>query len=41
MSEEYLTKILDEAIEEFEKNPETTPLEEFIEELRRDYNIDL
>lgn len=37
--ERYLTKILDEAIREFEKNPKTISLEEWREHMRRDYNI--
>ena len=37
--EKYLTKILDEAIEEFEKNPTTISLEEWHEHMRREYNI--
>lgn len=39
MSEEYLTKILDEAIEEFEENPETIPFEKWQEKMREKYNI--
>lgn len=37
--ERYLTKILDEAIIEFEKNPKTISLEEWKEHMRREYNI--
>ena len=38
--ERYWTKILDEAIEEFERNGrKTISLEEWREHIRRDYNI--
>lgn len=43
MTEEdlYYSRILDEAIEEFRKNPKTTPFEEFMKELEEELNIDL
>ena len=37
--ERYLTKILDEAIEEFEKDSTTIPFEEWQEKMRRKYNV--
>lgn len=37
--ERYFTKMLDEAIESFEKNPVTISLEEWREHMRRDFNI--
>lgn len=37
--ERYLSKILDEAIENFEKNPVTISLEEWHEHMRREYDI--
>lgn len=39
--ERYLTKMLDEAIEEFEKDSTTISLEEWREELIREYNVNL
>ena len=35
----YFSKVLDEAIENFEKNPVTISLEEWHEHMRREYNI--
>ena len=37
--ERYFSKVLDEAIEEFEKNPITISLEDWHEYMRREYNI--
>lgn len=37
--ERYWTKILDEAIEEFEKNPKTTSLEEWKKEMKEEFNV--
>ena len=37
--ERYLTKVLDEAIEEFEKDSTTISLEEWREELIKKYNV--
>ena len=37
--ESYFSKILDEAIENFEKDPMTISLEEWHEHMRREYNI--
>ena len=38
--ERFLTKILDEAIEEFERNGrQTISFEEWIEEMRTEYNV--
>ena len=37
--ERYFSKILDEAIKNFEKNPKTISLEEWHEHMRREYNI--
>ncbi len=37
--ERYLTKMLDEAIEEFQKDSTTIPFEEWQEEMRREYNV--
>ena len=40
LQERYLTKILDEAIEEFEKSGRhTTSFEEWIEEVREEFGI--
>jgi len=40
MQERYLTKILDEAIEEFEKSGRhTTSFEDWIEEVREEFGI--
>ena len=39
--ERYLTKVLDEAIEEFEKDSTTIPFEEWQEEMRRKYNVEI
>lgn len=39
LQERWLSKVLDEAIEEFEKNPETISLEEWHEHMRRKFNI--
>ena len=37
--ERYLTKILDEAIEDFERDSTTISLDEWREELIREYNV--
>ena len=39
--EAYLTQILDEAIREFRKNPKTISLEEWREELIREYHVNI
>lgn len=42
LEERYLTKILDDAIEEFEKSgKQTTSFEDWIEEIREEFNIAL
>ncbi len=43
MTEEdlYYSRILDEAIIEFRKNPKTTPFEEVMKELEEEFGIDL
>ena len=37
--ERYFSKVLDEAIRSYEKNPVTISLEEWHEHMRREYNI--
>lgn len=39
--EAYLTQILDEAIESFRKNPKTISLEEWREELIREFHVNI
>ena len=39
VKERYFSKVLDEAIRSFEKNPVTISLDEWHEHMRREYNI--